>query len=88
MAGAARICSGVPSEPQQLLVLFGSTTSLNTSAFCAPGRMMKNCPLSVPTKILPSANAGGAFCAVPRRWVQSSLPVSVSKARSVEPLSI
>ena len=52
------------------------------------GRMMKNVPPSVPTKILPSARTGEAFCAVPSGSVHSDLPVSVSKAISVEPLSI
>jgi hypothetical protein len=48
-AAPPRICSGVPSDPQQLFVLAGSSTSLSTSARSAPGRTMKKLPPSVPT---------------------------------------
>ena len=44
-AAPARICSGVPSEPQQLLTLFGSSTSLSISPRSACGRMMKKRPV-------------------------------------------
>ena len=48
-AAPPRICSGVPSDPQQLFVLSGSSTSLRISPRSACGRTMKNLPLSVPT---------------------------------------
>ena len=49
MAAPARICSGVPSDPQQLFVLAGSSTALKISARSGCGRMIKNFPPSVPT---------------------------------------
>ena len=49
MAAPPRICSGVPSDPQQLSRLLGSVTWLRISPLVGPGRTMKNVPLSVPT---------------------------------------
>ncbi len=49
IAALPRTCSGVPSDPQQLLVLFGSSTLLRISPLSAPGLTMKNEPPSVPT---------------------------------------
>ncbi len=48
-AAPASTCSGVPSEPQQLATLFGSSTALRIVPLSAPGRTMKNLPPSVPT---------------------------------------
>src|ERR1043166_1513136 len=48
-AAPPRICSGVPSELQQLYLLIGISTSLSTSHLSACGLRMKNFPLSVPT---------------------------------------
>jgi hypothetical protein len=54
--------SGIPTDcPALSSRLFGSSTSLSTSALSASGRTMKNLPLSVPTKSLPSPITIGAF---------------------------
>ena len=88
MAAPPKTCSAVPSDPPMLFLLIGSSTSLRISARSGCGRTMKNFPLSVPTKIFPSAITGGAFCDVPSGCVQSSFPVSMSYAFSRDPFSI
>jgi len=80
--------SGIPTDwPALSSRLFGSSTSLSTSARSASGRTMKNLPLSVPTYSFPSASTSGAFCTVPRFCLQSSRPVSRSKAFNRDPFS-